>query len=397
MIRRASGVGALVLWWALLLVVFCDIPLRAPWRARGALSLPGSAFTEKLGRAHSLDQELSIDAPGADFSALQVRDGERLAAAERPILHYRFARLPRTLELSFVFRRADQPDDVQTVALPWPVDGSGSFDLRRVPAWRGEILEFGFSEFATAQVVPREVGFARFALERATLEARSWRGAFAVKRSDWFGYWPWALRSINALGPDAAAPRGSSFTVFLALGGAGTIALLAFALRWQRRRLMLAWLAGALAVWIALDLRWLVNLAARHAGTRAVYAGKTADERAALVPDAEVRVAAERVRGALADAPQGAKVFVDAASDYDRARLVYHLQPLNTGPVNVVGYGTAAQREGAYFVQYRPRAYLHYDAGKHALVGSNDEVLPVKVLLEAGELGVYRFVAGVAP
>ena len=53
--RRALGLVALALWWTALLVAFCEIPLRAPLHARNAMSFPGSALTEKLGRAHSLD------------------------------------------------------------------------------------------------------------------------------------------------------------------------------------------------------------------------------------------------------------------------------------------------------------------------------------------------------
>jgi hypothetical protein len=306
--------------------------------------------------------------------------------------------LPRALELTFVFRRADSPNDVQTVSVPWPVDGSGSFDLSRAPEWKGDIVEFGFSEFPTAQLAPPEQAFRPFSLDRVTLESRSWRGASAVKRSDWFGYWPWALMSISALGPDAAAARGHGFVALLALGAAGTVGLLALVLRWRGRRLMLAAITAALTAWVVLDLRWLANLAGRHSNTRELYAGKTWEQRAALVADSELFAAAARARAALAEAPRAARVLVDADTDFTRARLAYHLAPLNLAWANVSGYGTPQQRAGGYLVLYGLDDTLHYDATQHALLGENGFVLrPLESMLSDGKLHVFRFTAEAAP
>lgn len=389
----AAGIAA---WWLGLLAMFCDIPWRAPLRPTLLYSLPGSAFDEKLGRSHSLDEELSIDAAGPDRSALQTRTGERIDAARQPILHYRFGRLPRTLELSFLFRRADSPDDVQVVGLPWPVAGRGSFDLRRVPEWRGEIIEFGLSEFPTAQSVPPELGFRPFSLDVVTLESPSWQGALAIKRCDWFGYWPWALMSISALGPDATAPRGHSLVLMVTLGLAGSFALLAIGAGGARRWLRLGVVLAALA-WLALDLRWLAGLAMRHAVTRELYAGKAWSERQALVPDSDVRAAALAVHQALDGIDRRTRVFVEANSDYNRARLVYHLQPLNTGPANITGYGSEEQRRGAYLVLYGTDAGPTYDASRRALVQADSSTLAAEPVLEQGHLRLYRFLDGGTP
>ena len=392
MLRRITGGALIALWWLLLLAIFCEIPLRAPLRPAQHRALPGSAFDEKVGRSHSLDDELTIDASGPDHSALQVREGESINAADWRILRYSMTGLPRTLEVSLVYRTPDHPD-WQAVSLPWPVNGSASFDLSRVPGWHGEITGMGLLEFPTAQLVPPELGFRPFSVDRIELQSASWEGALSVKRSDWFGYWPWALMSISALGPDAAAPRGRSLVLLLTLGAAGTIGVLVLVFGWRSRRLMLACIGSALIVWVMLDLRWLANLAARHAGTRLLYADKSWDERAPLVADSRLYADALRVRELLVDAPRNAKVFVDAATDYERARLIYHLLPLNTGSVNVTGYGTAQQREGGYLVLHGLKD-MSYDAQRHGLVSLQGSFYPVDVVLEDGDLRVYRFSGG---
>jgi hypothetical protein len=218
-----------------------------------------------------------------------------------------------------------------------------------------------------------------------------------VKRSDWFGYWPWALMSISALGPDAAAARGHGFVALLAFGAAGTVGVLALLLRWRGRRLMLAAIAVSVLAWVVLDLRWLANLAARHGNTRELYAGKTWEQRSALVADSDIFAAATRVRAALAQAPRGARVLVDADSDFARARLAYHLAPLNLAWSNVSGYGTPQQRAGGYLVTYGLDETLHYDAAQHALQGENFLVRPLEPVLSEGKVRVYRFTAEAAP
>ena len=124
-----------------------------------------------------------------------------------PILRYRWQDFPRTLELSFVFRRADQPDDVHTVTLPPAGAYPGYFDLSDVPDWHGRIIEIGFAEFPTAQLVPADIAFRPFALIEAEFWSPSWRGSLGALGTDWSAYRPWALMSVSALGPDAPWPH----------------------------------------------------------------------------------------------------------------------------------------------------------------------------------------------
>lgn len=389
--RRAVTAAAIAAWWIVVALLFCGIAPFMPLVPPKPLRFDGAGFEEKFGRAERRDSTLAIGAAGAeDGASLQARAFDGVDASAWRILRYRFSGLPRTLELALIFRR-DGEEDVQTVALPWPSGGSGAIDLARVPEWRGRIVEVGFSEFPTAQIVPPELGFKPFALEAVSLEPPSWRGMLAVRRSDWFGYRPWALMSISALGPDSPAPRGPPLVLGVALGAFGTIVLGVWLLGWRRRKLAVATFVVAAVTWLALDLRWLASLHARHAGTREIYAGKPWREREGLVADSAVHAAASRVRDVLANEPRGTRIIVDAASDYERARLIYHLQPLNTGPANITGYGTAAQRSGALAVLYRLDTDLDYDRRRGALIDRTGQPLDAQPVLEDGDLRIYRF------
>src|SRR5690606_31313606 len=145
---------------------------------------PGSRFRAAFGRAMPEGQRLRVLSEAEDHSSLQVTVLPQLDAQRFPVLRYRFEDFPRTLELSLTFRTAGKPGDVQTVSLPWPGSGTATFDLSAVEEWTGSIIELGFAEFSTGQLVPPEHGFAPFVLERAELWSPSWRGDLAALMTD---------------------------------------------------------------------------------------------------------------------------------------------------------------------------------------------------------------------
>jgi len=87
---------------------------------------------------------LRITSTGQDYTSLQSLRPSDVEAEKFPTLRYRFADFPRTLELSLVFRTAENSEDV-AVSLPWPGDATRTFDLSQVPEWRGRIVEIGFA------------------------------------------------------------------------------------------------------------------------------------------------------------------------------------------------------------------------------------------------------------
>jgi hypothetical protein len=386
--------AAALAWWAGLLAAFIPLPLAAPWAPDQVLALDGSRFAPVFGQARSDAGGLQVLAMDIDQGALQVHPLPSIDAATFDTLRYRFESMPQTLELTLVFRRADSADQLQVLTIPTIGHAVGTLDLGAVPEWRGRIVEIGFAQYPGAQSVPPTSAFSPFTLVDAALWSPSWRGALAARWRDWFGPRSWALMSLSALGPDSAVPAGPSLVTLTFLGLAGTVVLGYLLLGWRGPRLGRVALVLALLAWVLLDLRWLHGLHARQSVTRAAYAGLPAAERQRLLPDQELFDSAQMVRRVLAAGSGHRRVFVDAGSDFQRARLLFHLLPLNVAPVNMVGYGTPAQREGAVAVLYALDQPA-FDPVASTL-GLADGAAPVEVLFDLGALRVYRF-QGPAP
>jgi hypothetical protein len=351
--------------WIGLLGWASQAPLGAGIQPEQRLRLDGSDFDVVMGAAVENGRRLGINAVGADHMALQSRALARpIDAAAFPVLRYRWQDFPRTLELSFVFRRAAEPNDVHTITLPPAGKYPGYFDLSDVPEWRGRIIEVGFAEFPTAQLVPANIAFRPFSLVEAEFWSPSWRGSLGALGTDWSAYRPWALMSVSALGPDAPWPHKPTPVLVLTLGLVASVILAAIVLarsaRWLGATLCLA-LAGG---WLALDLRWLGEFADRHVLTRELYAGKSWRERAMIEPDTALMEAAARVRQLLSRESVNTHVIVAAEGVYDVLRLNYHLLPANVASVGVLAEPGVRDRtmQPALLVVYDDPAWIFDDA-----------------------------------
>jgi len=318
-----------------------------------------------------------------------------IVAAERPILRYRVSSFPSTMELALVFRRADAPGDTFSTTLTTPRGEVGTIDLSTEREWRGRIVEVGFAAYAVAQSAPPATAFAPYRLLDATFESLSWRGAFGATATEWFGRRYWALMSMSALGPDAPRVRARSLILFAAAGLAGSVALAGLLGGWRERRLLRFAVVAAVCAWVALDLRWLLSLADRHAGTRAAYAGRDWRQRQELQPDREVAAAAARVRAELGDRLAQIRLVVDAPSDYERARLVYHLLPANVAPINLFVFGPK-NYPGVYVVLYG-RDPSVFDAEKGRLTLLDETTESAELVIDEPPLQLYRLRQAGAP
>jgi len=383
----------LIVLWLGLLGWVSDAPHSAVLQPEQRLRYAGLDFHVVIGAGAGIDsgKRLGINAVGAEHMALQsLALKEPIEAASFPILRYRWQEFPRTLELSFVFRRADQPNDVHTVTLPPAGAYPGYFDLSDVPDWHGRIIEVGFAEFPTAQLVPANIAFRPFALVEAEFWSPSWRGSLGALGTDWSAYRPWALMSISALGPDAPWPHKRTPVLLLTIGLAASLVLAAavFAQGWK-------WLGMTLVIalaggWLALDLRWLGEFADRHVLTRELYAGKPWRERATIEPDTELIAGAKRVREWLAHAPANAHVIVAAPAVYDILRLDYHLLPANVAPIgalSLIDDGRKAMQPVLLVVYADPQ--WTFDAERRSLHSAGAEYA-ADLLSDQGDLRIFQ-------
>lgn len=389
LIRRAAFAIALAAIWLGVSAFTAGLPWNAPLTAGKRLTLEGRDFLVRSGQGKLVAKGLEITALGTDGTALQTARLGRVRSEQTPILRYRIADFPKTLELALIFRRSDAPEDVQSISLPAPIYPESAVDLTRLPQWHGEILEVGFAEYAAGQVVaPDHAQFAPFRIERVSLQARSWSEVYPRLLSDWFGYRPWALLSISALGPQLETLPTSSMPVALGIGSALSLLAGWLILGWQRRRLAQTTLLTVLAAWVVLDLRWLDDLLSKHRVIETLYADKSWDERAQIQPDDDTLRAASELAKIAADA--GAKrILVVGDSQYTTLRLVYFLLPQNAAPLLSVLAASPGERPPADALIAVLGSDARYDAEKHSLKLSS-VTLPVVLMKEKGSLRVFR-------
>jgi hypothetical protein len=387
--RRAGFALALAASWSILLLWAARIDPTLPLSAATERSLPGSRFHAVFGSANPQAQVLHVDAAAQDFSALQSTALADVAAEQFPILRYRFADFPRTLELSLVFRTAENPDDVQSVFLPWPDARESAFDLSRIPAWKGTITELGFAQFPTAQLVPPAAGFHPFVLVGAQLESRAWTGLLSAMISSWCEQRPWQLISVSAVGPAETgdlSPHAPRLPLVLALALFLTGILAWVILRVRGARLQRLLLIGAAIVWLACDLAWQRELEYKRATDRDIWGNAPLAQRQDRVPDAQIRDTALHLRKLLAKLPRSTRVLVSAPSPYEALRLIYHAAPLNIGVL--AGADAELAPPGTIIVRYDSPGEV-----KNGTLEFGGVSLHVRKIEQRADLGVYAITA----
>lgn len=375
--------------WAFLAAWAVGLEWSAPLTPTQRVAFGGSDFGAVIGTGHAHATRLRITAAGVDATSLQSVTGQRIRAADYSLLRYRFAKLPRTREVSFIFRRADQPHDVHAVSLPWPGDSAASFDLGQVPTWRGAITEIGFAEYPMPQLAPSALEFRSFDLIGAALWSPSWRGDYDALIADWFGDWPWSQRSVHALGRDSGATRGHSAVLFMALAAASVVFWGSVLGGLRRRRLLACAVISVAAGWLALDLRWQSGLGWRLSAARAAYAPHTLSERERMVADADIEAAAERVAMTLRNEPPQTRILVQSSATYALLRLIWHLLPRNVGVYPLAVASGVSLPPGTIVVAYDTDDWRL--APDHASLMTSDGVRLTGTLLLAGDgLLVWR-------
>ncbi|MGB4858547.1 MAG: hypothetical protein WBP11_04400 [Dokdonella sp.] len=376
-------------------LVAAGVSWSAPFAPAERRQLEPADFQIVMGSALHTEAGLEVGAVGNERVALQALPlgAPGIDATAFDVLRYRFENFPRTLELSFLFRRASDPDDVQVVSLPWPGRGESTLNLRDVPTWKGQITEIGFIEAATPQLIPNGIPFASFRLVNAQLWSSSWRGGLAALSTDWVAYRPWGLFSVSSVDQEAglSLPRRPALllvvesTIFI-VGVVGVLLL-----GWRRREFRIGILAVFALGWILLDAVWVGQLYERQATTRKVYAGKSWAERARLVPDDGLLKAADRLRAVVARTNPTPRVVIHAATPFEMTRLQYLALPVNAGLlVRTIDSMSYNFPPGTLLVLYGMQDWT-YDADSHQ-VRTPDLTFPSDPVLVEGALRVFRII-----
>lgn len=403
MMRRVVCAAVIAVIWLIVLGFAAGVVWTSPPLPSVTFPIAARDFRVVQGAGVEDGSSMRIGSVGDDGSALQAVSIDHLHADDYPVMRYRFDGFPRTLELSFFFRRADSPDDVQSVTVPWPDARWQTIDLDKVPGWRGEIIEMGFSEYPTPQLAPTSVAFQPFRFDHIELWSHSWWGSFAALYTSWFTYTPWALLSISALGPQREVAQAVPLAPLLLFATALSLVAAAICLRWRWRIAVVRSIVALGALWVLLDLVWLDDLRKKHSFTESVYADKPWNERAQLVPDQDLAQAAELVRSYFASQPGAHRLLIGAESKYVFLKLIYALLPLDAAPLQQVAH--IPWPPGEFFVLLYSDSPWHYDEKRAAIVdasghsigtapdtvfsGSFAPVVRIEPVFEKGDLRLY--------
>lgn len=385
---------------AVVVLIVAGVPWSSPLSPANRHDLDPAAFQIVMGAGLHTEDGLQVGAVGKERVALQSLSisGDGIAAADFNVLSYRFEKFPRTLELSLLFRRASEPDDVQVVSLPWPGRGASAFNLRDVPAWRGRIIEIGFIESATPQLIPNGIAFPPFELVDAQLWSPSWRGGLAALSTDWLAYRPWGLFSVSSVDQEAgiSTPRRPAMLLVVEAAVVIVAGLGVLLFGWRRREFRIGVLVAFALGWLLLDAVWIGQLYERQATTRLVYAGKAWAERARLVPDDELLKAADRIREVVAGFDKPPHVVIHASSPMEMTRLQYLSLPVNAAllvrAIDPMSYNFPP---GTVLVLYDMQDWT-YDANAKQ-VRTPDLVFPAEQLVDEGALRIFRIIPREAP
>lgn len=332
--RLGLAAAALLVAAAIVLAWAAGVTPGSPWSSGQRLDWPGARFQPVMGQGRGSPGGMRVTQPAEDHSALQTLPLRAVEAAQTPFLRYQFKDFPRTLELALVFRRSDSPRDVEVIALPWPGERTNTVDLRRVEGWGGAIIELGFAQFPTAQLVPEERGFAAFTLEHAALWSPSWQASLAALGTQWLERRPWQLISASALGPRSVTDRAVyhprlPLVVALLVGLLGLAIVAARGLS-RAALLRMALLTGAMG-WLVVDAAWLRDLMFKARTDADIWSDIPLPQRQENVFASDVQAAATSLKRALEDADPGQRVVLYGGSTFESLSLAYRAAPLNIG------------------------------------------------------------------
>ena len=352
-----------------------------------ALAVPGRWFSSATDKSYGA-RELSMSRgvariAGDELLVLRAADDGNTVvsantdfrAADYPTIAWIAADLPADAKVALLWRTDVEPTRLNTRPLEIRSGRPAPLDVHQDPHWLGRIVGLALAvQGPLAQPLRVRGVVAKPSNAWETLRDRA---------REWTAPEPWTGASINTV---AGGADEQALPLPLLLAAAIGLTLLLLAATARRRlhaaapALAVAAVALALSAWLALDVRWIVNLARQARATALQYAGKDAREKHLAADDRELFAFIDKARTVLPQEP--ARVFVVADADYFRGRAAYHLYPHNVWfePYRNVVPPADRLRAGDWIVVYQRRG-VQYDAARHSLRWDGGVTVPVELKL----------------
>ena len=366
------------------IVVYLAMTVQGPWfsSARTLHWTPGDLSVTE-GSAQVRPDGLAVRASDA-IHPVRIAVNTSLRATDYPVIAWETLGVSDDLEVAVLWQNEYEPGRVFNQRVDVEAGRVQPVSLARNNKWVGRISGIALAvrgNFSEPMII-----------RGATAKTMSPREVLGDRVVEWFKFEPWNGSSINTLigGADTQdLPMSFTFAVILAFA-----ALIYFVLARWRPQWVGSWrpvIIGAmfLGAWIALDVRWMWNLARQVNVTAKLYAGKSWHERHLGADDRAVFAFIEKVRAKLPPPP--ARIFVVADEHYFRDRSAYHLYPYNVffDPWQNTLPPASAVRPGDFMVVYQRRG-VQYDAAQQRLRWEGGEPVGAELLLADAGAAVFR-------
>jgi len=355
-----------------------------PWIIRGA------DLIARLGQGQDTDSRglrIALVEEGAEERGIFTRR-TRLQAADYPFLDYIVTDRNPAGHVYFIWRTADNPQQVYNVPLYWTGDSTATTLLARNKDWKGIIIETGLDIYGSLQGHSTTV-------ESLTLLPASGSPLLRTLWTNWTAARLWNQESINylwgyrpgeSLSPSLTTAIWAGLSLLLAIALCLTLSLPP----------VLACGLVLLLSWIGLDLLWQTNLSSQLQETRELFQGKSQHQKHLADEDSELYRYAQYLKQAVLPAP-GARIFLLHNAErrgYRRLKTQFYLLPHN-----IYNFGkvprTSLLRSGDYILVLDEIEELSYLKDQGVLSWQGGSV-PAELIDEQPLGALYRY-AGAGP
>lgn len=336
------------------------------WGSPETMAWKGDSLTLVKGRGHGAHGILTInglDEPGAALASLAQPP---FHAENYPVVHWAIKSARPDMQLEFLWRTAENPGRVFARKLEWQGNSMAPLSMVGDANWQGRITGMALMVRAPldSPVTIEDVKLLPFS-------------PLGVVWHEWFGIEPWLGTSINFVGENESRQWVAPLPfVAIALG----LALVGYGVLVWRKGLVpdvrMLWLLVFLA-WLALDLRWQVDLWGKLVLTNRHYAGKSWEEKHLAAEDGHLFGLMQQVRAKLPPTP--ARIFLFANEEYLRGRGAYHLYPFNV--LNSPDLLPAGQFRSGDFIIILGKDEVEFDLALHLLKWGAGQQLSAELLL----------------
>jgi hypothetical protein len=356
-----AAAAAFVASLAVCAVAYLAFAAPGPWlQAPPSLRWSAQEMTAARGKAQLRPEGLVIAAPDSTGTAV-VSLNTTFRARDYPVIAWDASAIPEDVEATVLWYSDIDSSRVFRHALVNEAGRLAPVRLAQDPGWLGRI--------GGVALVLRGSFTEPIVVRSAAAKAMSAAQVAGERLQEWLQFEPWTGASINGR-PEQAQSESLPLPAVLALFAIVAAALYA-GLWWLKSRAFRPALLGGVAglfvtAWFIADAAWEWNLARQASLTRALYGGKTSEERHRAAEDGALFAFMDRVRNKLP--PPRARVFIAAELPYFRARGAYHLYPYDVyyDPSSATLPPPGVIRKDDYLVVYQRRG-VQYDASERRL------------------------------